>query len=708
MRNPTLISDGAGGAVALSSSPFLSAQFFDPKNDQAYWDSSLAHRVKKTPHLTNRYFVQSNVKQSTSTQEFLSCSFEKSTTAGNTLLVLVTSDSVNASQSWTITDTQGNSYQFLKQSGSGGGGFIQVWACFSCAGGPCTVTVSRSGVLIQKTVIVSEYQRLYSMEFSSAGNKTTPVTFDPNGSNVVAIFAATTAYTNIPVVSKVDDVAGSYATREQNANTGAGMPWMVLSDALLSAATTPTFSFSSSVPSSYSLVLVGLSPDPPLPPPPKQPPQQKWFDLPDYWQYRASYRQPPLASTYVPPPPPTRQPSQQRWFPLPDYWQHWDAFRPEVSAQFYVFEKPPTRQPSQRFDPLLDYDDVWFRQRYVWPVPEGYIPTPPPTRQSSQQLSYDLPDYWQEWDAFKAADYSQFYVAEKPPTHQSSQQLYHEPPDFWAEWQAYRANWPEPQERPKIRPPTRQPSQQLYFQPPDFNDVWWRQRRISPIPVGSVVIVGTHLGLSGIYNEFSGVIQSGGFRIANDIAGYNVWVGEDALPDLSGTPDSFSQTLPFSIPITPPVSGIKVLYVVVTEQNQYGLNSVNQTPTIIRIDSLGEQILPALDTPQNLGLIPQTGGMLRVLAGYRAFTSDEYPADVWRIWVDTVPPNPLADDPTAEVDVEFKTIRAEIGPLAAGTYHVAVALYRSEDDHQSEAITGIVDIPELPERPDAVPGGFEI
>ena len=230
---------------------------------------------------------------------------------------------------------------------------------------------------------------------------------------------------------------------------------------------------------------------------------------------------------------------------------------------------------------------------------------------------------------------------------------------------------------------------------------WPRRKRLLPpasITVSSVGRYGTPTSCE--------VASQGGHRVANDIAGYNVYVGVDALPDLTGDPTQFSATLPFNVNVVAPLSGERTFYVVVRRQNQYGLESQNQYAKTITIDSAGLLVLPPLLAPAGLRLIPLPGGYVRVQSTYPNFTADEYPANEWRVWVgSSAPSTGGAPSLTATAST---MLSGTLGSYSPGTYHVAVALRRNADAFLSPELRGTFTIPDAPTVPLPVLSGDQI
>lgn len=215
-------------------------------------------------------------------------------------------------------------------------------------------------------------------------------------------------------------------------------------------------------------------------------------------------------------------------------------------------------------------------------------------------------------------------------------------------------------------------------------------------------------GSSSIASTFAAAFRGYG-PIANAAKiGYAVWVGEDALPDLDGPETAFSATVPFNIPVTPPVSGTKSLYVVVRKRNQHGLVSQNQQPVLIQVDSTGTLVRNPIPAPIEVHAVAFEAGHFRILAKYPTVDMDTNPADKWRIWIGTTMPDPDVDPPSKVVDVDGDTLVTTLASTyPAGDYIVLVALYRTVDTTRSVAVESDVTMPDVPDTPVPVLSGFQ-
>ena len=197
-------------------------------------------------------------------------------------------------------------------------------------------------------------------------------------------------------------------------------------------------------------------------------------------------------------------------------------------------------------------------------------------------------------------------------------------------------------------------------------------------------------------------------RIANDaLEGYVVYVGEDAMPDFTAAPAEFSATRPIDVTVTPPGAGTLDLWVVLRARSKYGLESPNQHPQIITIDTAGDEELGPLTTPTDAAIVTADDDYFIVSATYLGHDSDANPADTWNIYfAATTPPTPGVDAPVATGSVGTAKMAARIGPYATGglTYHLAVTVERSADSEESAADTDSIVLGADPLTPTAVPG----
>jgi hypothetical protein len=212
------------------------------------------------------------------------------------------------------------------------------------------------------------------------------------------------------------------------------------------------------------------------------------------------------------------------------------------------------------------------------------------------------------------------------------------------------------------------------------------------------------LGLSGIYGVMTAQ-QQGGSRIQNNIVGFNLYVGLNAIPDLTQAPVAFSNSLPFSYTLPLPGSGTRTYYILVQAQDHYGLVSQNQYYTTLTLDSSGNQVFPAATPPVNLILYAEPGSAIRVLATYPGYYTDASPATSWNIWISSSPIS-TSNPPQAVVDVNSAQLLTDQITYGPGLWYVGVALFRASDSLLSTALLGTITIPVGPIQPIPVRRGW--
>ncbi len=172
---------------------------------------------------------------------------------------------------------------------------------------------------------------------------------------------------------------------------------------------------------------------------------------------------------------------------------------------------------------------------------------------------------------------------------------------------------------------------------------------------------------------------------------YEMYVGEDTVPDFDASDQPVaSGSLPLSY--SPPLPGsgdTTQLNVVVRKRNAYDLLSFNQHPTIVEIDSLGEEVLGPISDPEILNVLDEEEGAITVLARYPQGI-DRNEADVWDVYVK------LGSDPVVGVDspvasqvfgkpgVDYRLHQVVESLTPGSTYHVMVVTRRSSESGDGE------------------------
>ncbi|RLF30318.1 MAG: hypothetical protein DRN14_00245 [Thermoplasmata archaeon] len=177
---------------------------------------------------------------------------------------------------------------------------------------------------------------------------------------------------------------------------------------------------------------------------------------------------------------------------------------------------------------------------------------------------------------------------------------------------------------------------------------------------------------------------NGYYRVA-DVGQYELYIGEDALPDFSAPPAATSTSLPFDYSITPPLVGTKDVYITVRYRNEYDLVSLDQFTTKYTIDTSGNIVRQDPSSPQDLLVREASGYRLTVTAEYHYAKDGDDKADTWQLYYTTtgVDPDPLVDTPIEE-EIKFRVDIAffgyALGPFSADTdVRVLLRVKRSSD-----------------------------
>ncbi len=187
----------------------------------------------------------------------------------------------------------------------------------------------------------------------------------------------------------------------------------------------------------------------------------------------------------------------------------------------------------------------------------------------------------------------------------------------------------------------------------------------------------------------------GGETRTSDVGSYLVFVGEDALPDLTSDPYASGFALPLQISY--PLGATVDLKVIIREVDSYGCVSQNQWPYEIKLTPTGV-IRSDIAEPLEVFVYARHDSKIRVLAQYPTLDIEPDPADKIVVWVDT----PNTDPPTYSDDITYNHIKIDFGSFLPGTHNVEVGFYRSIDARYSPSVLRSLEIPELPEEPEIV------
>jgi len=229
--------------------------------------------------------------------------------------------------------------------------------------------------------------------------------------------------------------------------------------------------------------------------------------------------------------------------------------------------------------------------------------------------------------------------------------------------------------------------------------------------LGMPVTVSTsRRGVAAIHNDFTSIIRAGRHRVANDnYEGYVVYVGYDQMPDFTADPDAFSATRPVVFAITPPLVGTSDLNVVLRSRSKFGLENQNSVPTIITIDTAGDEVLGPLSSPSFLSVVSIEDEYFKVFIKYPGYDTDLDRGDGFKVYVgEGVLPVPGVDTPVA-TGTSSLDANVTIGPYPTGgmTYYLAVTVFRTEDSAESTAAETTLVLGADPLTPMFVPGGFD-
>jgi len=183
------------------------------------------------------------------------------------------------------------------------------------------------------------------------------------------------------------------------------------------------------------------------------------------------------------------------------------------------------------------------------------------------------------------------------------------------------------------------------------------------------------------------------YRVADTtLEKYELYVGEDAMPDFdaSDQPVATGASFPISWTPTPPGSGdTTLLYCVTRKRNRFNLLSHNMHPTIIEINSLGDEELGPITDPEILSVSDGDSGEIIVFARYPKDV-DRNEADIWELYVKAgSAPDPDVDSVAETEDFgpcgnEHVWRIAHSGLTPGTTYYIIVVVRRSEDSGSGE------------------------
>lgn len=209
----------------------------------------------------------------------------------------------------------------------------------------------------------------------------------------------------------------------------------------------------------------------------------------------------------------------------------------------------------------------------------------------------------------------------------------------------------------------------------------WLKRNV---PSGASVLP-SHEATLRFYWSTLAKYARGSFRVLSSASSYQLFKGEDAMPDYTAAP-SDSGSLPLSVVVAPPGSGTKTVYLNTREVGTGGIASLNQFAHTYIMDSTGALVIEDLHAPSDTALTVLENCCVRLTSTYSS-GYDATPADYWKTWITTdgTTPNP-AGAATSTIYMRpngFSTTRklnVVLGPYAhQQVIKAIVRAYRSSD-----------------------------
>ena len=214
----------------------------------------------------------------------------------------------------------------------------------------------------------------------------------------------------------------------------------------------------------------------------------------------------------------------------------------------------------------------------------------------------------------------------------------------------------------------------------------WMHRQI---PSGALA---TPLVLNSIAYSFTDAnavtysdLANGQFRVFNTgLQRYEFFVGQDIIPDITGTPEETFSALPHTT--TYNFAPSHTYNYVTNFRNQFNMTSEPVSFGQLSLDGSGNPVLPKPNAPVSATIVAVASGAFRIVAQYY-YQGDPSPADNFRLYISYDGSNPLLETP---VDVPVVNV--------LGVYHLdfttsvqtvpttakaVVRTYRSSDGQES-------------------------
>ncbi len=196
-------------------------------------------------------------------------------------------------------------------------------------------------------------------------------------------------------------------------------------------------------------------------------------------------------------------------------------------------------------------------------------------------------------------------------------------------------------------------------------------------------------------------------RIANAAINlFELFIGIDAEPDLTGTPDETFAALPHTTAALVPGAGNRTFFFVLRFRNQYNLSSQNILSWNFTMDNAGVEVVTPPTGPEVQAVEPASAGNVRVTADYLYQVDGVNQADTWAVFLtsDGSTPDPSVDvpigtPPMVKVDGVAK-LDTEFGPFADGlTIKVVVTTRRGSIQSTNTAVVQTIADTDGPPKP---------
>jgi hypothetical protein len=187
-------------------------------------------------------------------------------------------------------------------------------------------------------------------------------------------------------------------------------------------------------------------------------------------------------------------------------------------------------------------------------------------------------------------------------------------------------------------------------------------------------------------------VYRNGYRVENtDLEKYELYVGEDQMPDFGAAPAASGSSLPVSWSIPNPGPGnTVVLYVVPRKRNRFDLLSHNQHPTLIEVDEDLLEDYGPLTAPEVVKIMDGGSGEVMIHARY-PYGVDRNEADQWELYAEIgTDPDPDTDTPILAVGfgapgADYTWVGTGTGLTPGQAYKLLIVVRRLIDNEWAAA-----------------------